>query len=338
MTRIEFPNLRRALIIPLLMIWLTGCDKPAPLVVTSEQPALAANVNSDVVTPLPQHIQLNAKQVELGRRLFFDTRLSQDNTVSCAHCHPISNYGVYNQRVSVGIHGQLGIINAPTVLNSGFNFRQFWNGRAASLEEQVNGPVNNPVEMGANWPVVIGKLSQDAQLKLLSKQAYGKPIDKSVVLAAIAVFERSLVTPDAPFDRYLRGDKTAISVQAQDGWQLFKQLGCASCHQGMNVGGNMYEKIGVMANFFNGRPLQPTDYGLYAVTHEEQDKFKFKVPSLRNVAKTAPYFHDGSATTLPKAVNTMARVQLGLTLTQQQNDEIVAFLESLAGTLPKVQP
>lgn len=338
MTQIEFPNLRRAMIISLLAMGLTGCDKPAPAVATGEQPALVANMNSDVVTPLPQQIQLNDKQVELGRRLFFDTRLSQDNTVSCAHCHPISNYGVDSQRVSVGIHGQLDTANAPTVLNSGFNFRQFWNGRAATLEDQAAQQVINPLEMGTSWPLVIDKLSQDAQLDALSKQAYGKSIDKSVVLAAIATFERSLITPNAPFDRYLRGDKTAISAQAQAGWQLFQQLGCVSCHQGMNVGGNMYEKIGVMNNFFNGRPLQPVDYGRYTVTHEEQDKFKFKVPSLRNVAKTAPYFHDGSAATLPKAVNTMARVQLGLTLTPQQADEIVAFLKSLTGTLPKVQP
>ncbi len=328
----------RLSLVVLIAALLTGCSKPVKEAAAPALPVPIAEAGSDVISPLPQHVQLDGAQVELGRLLFFDPRLSQDGSVSCAHCHPVSNYGVDSLRVSTGIHGQMDTLNAPTVLNSGFNFRQFWNGRAISLEDQVDGPVNNPLEMGSNWARVVGRLQSDPKLETLAMHAYGRPIDKNVVRSAIATFERSLITPDAPFDRYLRGDQTAISAQAQDGFRLFKQLGCASCHQGMNVGGNMYEKLGVMADFFNGRPLQPADFGLYAATHQEQDKFLFKVPSLRNVAMTAPYFHDGSAATLPEAVDTMARVQLGLTLTKAQNTQIVAFLDSLTGQLPKVQP
>jgi cytochrome c peroxidase len=287
---------------------------------------------------LPQTRKLDRIQVELGRKLFFDVRLSHNNSLSCAHCHAIENYGVDGLRVSVGINGAQGKVNAPSVLNCGNNFRQFWDGRAATLEDQVGGPLTNPLEMGSQWPEVIKKLSTDRQLASLSAQAYGRPVDESVIRSAVAQFERSLTTPNAPFDRYLRGDQQALTPQALAGWHLFKEIGCVSCHQGMNVGGNMYAKLGVMGDYFKGRQLQLADYGLYNQTHQEADKFKFKVPSLRNVEKTAPYFHDGSVATLPQAVDVMAHVQLGLNLSKAQRDEIVAFLDALTGELPKVRP
>lgn len=326
----------------IMLLCLSACQKtsaPASAPTASSMlPPTPLGQTQAVITPLPETIQLNPTKVELGRRLYFDPRLSSDNSVSCNSCHPLSNYGVQNIPVSFGVDGRPGDINAPTVLNSGFNFRQFWNGRAATLQDQINGPVHNPNEMNVHWPVVMAKLARDQRLENLSNQAYGHALDAATVRDAIATFERSLITPDAPFDRYLRGDKTALSAQAHEGWRLFRDLGCVSCHQGMNIGGNMYATFGVMNDYFQGRPLRKADYGRYNVTGQPGDKFVFKVPSLRNVAQTAPYFHDGAVATLPQAVDVMAHTQLGITLTTEQRDALVAFLQSLTGRLPNIQP
>jgi cytochrome c peroxidase len=283
-------------------------------------------------------IKLDARQTqqaELGRRLFLDKRLSHDNTLSCAACHALENYGVDRLPVSVGIQGKQGAVNAPTVYNSGYNFRQFWDGRALTLEEQVGGPLENPVEMASNWPEALGKIGQDAALQDLSRAAYGRKLDEAAVRDAIAGFERTLITPNAPFDRFLRGDKTALSPEAEKGWQLFRGLGCSSCHQGINLGGNMYATLGVMEDYFAGRTETKADQGLFNRTKREEDRHKFKVPSLRNVAMTGPYFHDGATATLEAAVDTMARTQLGLQLSDADRGRLVAFLKSLTGQLPK---
>jgi cytochrome c peroxidase len=287
---------------------------------------------SEPIKPIPTEIKVDERKAALGEKLFSDKRLSKDNTVSCASCHALTNGGVDRTAVSTGIGGVKGPINAPTVFNAGFNFRQFWDGRASSLEEQAAGPVHNPKEMGSNWQEVIGKLSADKELIALFKAAYPDGVQAKNIQSAIAEFERSLVTPNAKFDRYLRGEKNALSEDEQKGYQLFKNYGCVACHQGVNVGGNMYQVFGVMGDYFKQRGnMTEADLGRYNVTKNEADKHMFKVPSLRNVAVTPPYFHDGSVKTLPEAVEVMFRYQLGRSAPQSDKDLIVKFLQTLTG-------
>lgn len=282
--------------------------------------------------PIPRELPLNPGKVALGKRLFHDVRLSADDSVSCASCHDLSGGGVDNRARSVGVNGGVGGINAPTVLNSGFNFVQFWDGRAPTLEAQVDGPVNHPLEMASNWGQVLGKLMQDEDYRVRFLGAYPDGINSTNVKDAIATFERSLVTTDSPFDLYLRGDKTALDAPALHGWQLFQSYGCVSCHQGVNFGGNFYERMGLMGDYFGdrGNPTE-ADNGRYNVTHDEADRHYFRVPPLRNVALSYPYFHDGSVDHLNDAVRTMAKYQLGRAMPDDDVEAIVAFLISLTG-------
>ncbi len=290
------------------------------------------NFSDEPIEPLHVEINEDPAKVELGRRLFNEERLSYNNTVSCAHCHDLNAGGADGRKFSVGVDGKLGIINAPTVLNSRLNIAQFWDGRAATLEEQVNGPINNPVEMGSNWEEVVTKISAAPEYKALFAQAFAGVISPDTISKAIASFERTLVTPDARFDRFLRGDEHAISAEEKRGYQLFKSYGCISCHQGMAVGGNMYEKLGVLVDYYKGRDdLTESDNGRYNQTKVEEHRHEFKVPSLRNIELTAPYFHNGSAKTLEEAVETMAYHQVGRLITHEDRDLIVAFLKSLTG-------
>ncbi|MDP2752413.1 MAG: cytochrome-c peroxidase [Rhodocyclaceae bacterium] len=328
-------------ILLLVLFSLTACGERQSTPVT-DSVALTIAPSSQSATPISGPIQplvlpadLNADKVALGRILFHDTRLSGDGTISCASCHAIANYGAENRQVSVGIGGKIGPINAPTVLNSCFNLRQFWDGRAADLTEQAGGPIENPSEMGAKLPEVIAKLRKDGPLNELARRAYGRSIDEKILRDAIAEYERGLVTVDSPFDQFLRGNTHAISNEAKEGWRLFRELGCVSCHQGVNVGGNLFATFGVMGDYFANRPLEKVDYGRFNVTGREEDKFRFKVPSLRNVDKTAPYFHDGRIASLEEAVEIMARTQLGLIISTKDRDAVVVFLKSLTGKLPE---
>ncbi|MDD2721730.1 MAG: cytochrome-c peroxidase [Gallionella sp.] len=292
-------------------------------------------VGDEPITPLPLTVSLDARKVALGRRLFSDTRLSRDNTVSCESCHALNKGGVDGLPRSVGIQGATGDINAPTVFNSGFNFRQFWDGRAASLEDQIDGPVQNPKEMGASWPEVVAALEKDGSYHADFAALYQSGIQRESIKDAIATFERSLITPNARFDRFLRGESNQLDGQEFAGYQLFKELGCASCHQGSNVGGNMYEKLGLVENYFEIRGnVQTVDYGRFNLTGNEEHRYEFRVPSLRNVALTAPYFHDASAPTLEKAVTIMAKYQLGVELGDADVAKIVKFLNTLTGEIP----
>jgi cytochrome c peroxidase len=284
------------------------------------------------ITPIPLDLKLDARKVALGRRLFHDPRLSHDNTISCAHCHNLANGGADGLPRPVGIGGKVGEINTLTVFNSGFNFRLFWDGRAATLEEQMDGPMMNPDEQGSTMPEIIAKLNKDEAYRHDFADIYHEDIEPQNIKNAIATFERSLTTPNSKFDRYLRGDKSALDKDELAGYQLFKNLGCISCHQGMNVGGNMYEKLGLVNDYFKARGnVQEADYGRYNITKKEDDRYEFRVPSLRNVALTAPYFHDGSAPTLEQAVATMAKFQLGVTLPQDDVAKVVKFLNTLTG-------
>lgn len=260
--------------------------------------------------------------------LFNDTRLSIDDTVSCASCHILNDGGDDNKRVSDGVFGKKGNINSPTVFNAVFNFRQFWDGRANSLEEQVIGPIENPVEMGNSFEQLIPKLKlTEYNNKFL--EIYEDGITKENIINAIAEFEKTLITPNSDFDRYLRGDETAINQNQKDGFILFRDKGCISCHHGVNIGGNMYNKFGVMID------SNTTNLGKYNITKDVNDKYFFKVPSLRNIEKTAPYFHDGRTSSLSEAVKIMALYQLGRPINDDEIFKIVEFLKSLNGQLPK---
>jgi cytochrome c peroxidase len=317
-----------------LCFWPTGrtarANTVAPVISVPQ-----SHILEEPIRPLPETVSLDSRKVTLGKTLFFDERLSHNDTISCASCHSLDKAGTDRLPHSVGIGGAVGAVNAPTVLNCSLNFVQFWNGRAATLEDQVNGPTHNPKEMGSDWKEILAKLHADGKYPAQFHDLYSDGIQAQNVRDAIATFERSLITPDSRFDEYLRGDKTALNAVETRGYQLFKREGCISCHQGQNIGGNMYQKVGIMADYFSARGGEnDADLGRYAVTGREQDKHVFRVPSLRNVALTAPYFHDGSVTTLPQAVEMMAVYQLGRPLQPDELDAIVQFLGTLNGRQP----
>jgi cytochrome c peroxidase len=284
------------------------------------------------IRPIPLTVKVDARKVALGDKLFHDPRLSKDNTVSCASCHDLGKGGTDQLVRPVGIKGAEGFINTPTVFNSALNFKQFWDGRAETLEEQVDGPVLAPVELGATWEEVIAKLRLLPEYATVFKAVYPDGLQRKNVRNAIAEFERSLLTPNSRFDQYLRGDETAITEDEKEGYRKFKSYGCISCHQGVNVGGNMFQPFGVMGDYFGDRGnITKADLGRFNVTGEEDDRHRFKVPGLRNIALTAPYFHDGSANTLEEAVRVMAKYQLGRELPPKDLEQVVQFLKSLTG-------
>jgi cytochrome c peroxidase len=282
--------------------------------------------------PLPDPPKEDPAKVALGRKLYHDTRLSGDGTLSCASCHGLDKGGTDQVDVSTGIRGQKGPINSPTVFNSVYNIAQFWDGRAADLKAQAAGPVANPIEMGAEWDVVVTTLQADPALVAEVAAVYGGPVSQDNVTDAIAAFERTLVTPGAPFDRWLMGDASAMSEQAVRGYHLFVDNGCATCHVGKAIGGQSFELMGLRQPYFEGRDVKEVDRGRYNVTKDDRDLHRFKVPTLRNVELTYPYFHDASAKTLGEAVTVMARHQSPRAYTEAEAQDVVAFLEALTGT------
>ena len=287
---------------------------------------------SEPISPVALSKPGNPGEISLGKQLFNSDRLSRDNSISCASCHNLSEGGDDGLVVSVGIDGQEGTVNAPTVFNSGFNAFYFWDGRATSLEEQVAGPIHNPVEMGSDWQSVLKKLARDKSMVEQFNRVYKDGLNARNIARAIAAYQRQLVTEESPFDQYLKGDDSAIDEQAKSGYQLFRQMGCISCHQGRNIGVNMFQHFGIMGDYFQDRGgIRQSDYGRYNVTGNAEDRFKFKVPSLRNIEQTAPYFHDGSAKTLEEAIRVMARYQLGRPISADQVAKIKAFLQALTG-------
>ena len=292
----------------------------------------AAALLNEPIVPLMPIKNLNPDKILLGEKLFNDVRLSRDNTVSCATCHDLKRGGVDGKKFSTGIGNAQGVVNAPTVFNAALNFRQFWDGRSANLEDQIDGPVQNPLEMGSRWEAVISKLSASKEYNELFEKLYEDKVSVIHIKDAIATFERSLVTTGSRFDQYLQGNTSAIDEKEKAGYETFKTLGCVSCHQGANVGSNMYQMFGVVTSYFDDRGnIHPSDLGRFNVTKKEEDKYFFKVPTLRNVALTAPYFHDGSALTLEDAVRTMGRYQLGRKLSSEEISSIVRFLHTLTG-------
>ncbi|WP_242443204.1 cytochrome c peroxidase [Pseudomonas sp. LFM046] len=289
----------------------------------------AAGVD-EPIKPVSRHQEQDPARVELGRRLFHDVRLSVNDSTSCASCHHLDQGGADTRPFSVGFDGQRTEVNAPTVFNAGLNFRQFWDGRADSLEAQVDEVVRSPVEMGSTWAGILAKLAAEDHYRRAFEAAYVDGLTAANVQNAIASFERTLTTPDSRFDRFLEGDASALTVEEKAGYQKFKQYGCVACHQGVNIGGNMFQKFGVMEDYFKGQQRgRRADEGRFAVTGDEGDRHVFKVPSLRNVELTAPYFHDASAATLEEAVDVMFRYQLGRVASDGDKALIVRFLKTL---------
>ena len=294
--------------------------------------AVGAVHGEEPILPIPENVDVNPDKVALGRTLFHDPALSKDDTISCASCHDLASGGGDGRKVSIGVDDKPGLVNSPTVFNSGMNFKQFWDGRANALENQIDGPVQTAFEMGSLWPDVVAKLYRDDTYPKLFKKSYPDGINRKNIKNAIAEFIKSLNTPNSRFDRWLKGEANALSAQEQRGYELFKDYGCSSCHQGANVGGNMFQVFGVLNDYFRKRGnITEADLGRYNITGNEEDRHAFKVPSLRMAALTAPYLHDGSAATLRDAVDVMFEFQLGREAPDEDKEAIVAFIRTLVG-------
>ncbi|MEO1817949.1 MULTISPECIES: cytochrome-c peroxidase [Pseudomonas] len=294
-------------------------------------PAMAMTPNNEPIQPiLPAQITDPAK-VELGKQLFFDPRLSRSGFISCNSCHNLSMGGSDNLQTSIGHNWQQGPINSPTVLNSSLNVAQFWDGRAADLKEQAAGPIANPGEMAFTHTLAVDTLRSIPQYSEAFARVYGvQQITIDEVTDAIAEFEETLVTPFSRFDRWLLGDTQAMTEDELRGYQLFKDTGCVACHNGPAAGGNSFQKMGLVSAYETANPAE----GVAGLTGQDADRFKFKVPTLRNVELTYPYFHDGAYWTLEEAVDVMARLQLGRQLGDEDIASITAFLKTLTGQQP----
>ncbi len=285
------------------------------------------------IQPISAPKKLDQDKVSLGERLFHEPRLSVTNKISCASCHTLETGGVDRLVNSIGVYGGVGDTNSPTVFNSSLNIAQFWDGRVGTLDQQIDGPIHNPKELGTNWSEVVNKLNSDKQYKLLFSSLYPDGVTARNIKNAITTFEQSLLTVNAPFDRYLQGDLNAINDRARQGYEKFAEFGCIACHQGKNVGGNLYQPLGIMGDYFfdRGTKITKSDLGRFNVTGLEQDKHVFRVPSLRLAPLTAPYFHDGSAASLKDAIRIMIKYQLGRQSSEEDEDLIIEFLNTLVG-------
>jgi cytochrome c peroxidase len=296
-----------------------------------------------VFKPLPKDMAtaefpIDATRVALGRKLFFDPRLSLDGTVSCATCHRPALYGTDALPKSIGAEHRLNARNAPTVLNAALQFKAHWIGDRQNVEEQAIKSLTGHASFGnPDTATVIQKIKALPGYEEEFKQAFSnepEPVKPENWGKAIGAYERTLVTP-SPFDAFLKGDAKALTPQAQNGLKTFIDIGCASCHNGVGIGGSSFQKFGVFEDYWKQTGSQPIDEGRFTATQEPADKYVFKVPILRNVAMTPPYFHDGSVATLPQAVRVMGKVQLGRELTDREVHDLVAFLNSLTGKQPE---
>lgn len=296
-------------------------------------PSLALNLALEPIQPVPEQLPHHAGKATLGEKLFFENKLSGDNSINCAHCHELDEMGGGDGlKRSFGVEGRVGLANSPTVFNAALNFAQFWDGRAPTLEEQVAGPITAHGEMASQWPQVLEKLKSDTYYKKTFSTLYETGITVANIKHAIAEFERTLITPNSRFDRYLKGDDKAISAEEKHGYQVFKEYGCTACHQGANVGGNLFQVLGVMGDYFKDHPVEnDSDLGRFNVTGIDADKHRFKVPSLRMVVLTAPYFHNGAYDSLYDAIRTMAKYQLGREIPDDDVRSIISFLYTLPG-------
>ncbi len=295
--------------------------------------------------PIPEDNPMTAEKVELGKMLYFDTRLSKDGTLSCATCHDPKMAWAEDTPTSSGIEGQLGDMNSPTVINSAYATSQFWDGRAATLEEQALGPIENPVEMGHDLEAMIGQLNELDGYREHFQKVFGTDVTRDGIAKAIATFERTVLSGNSPYDKYMAGDEDALTDAQKRGMELFNTVGCADCHTPPLFSGYDFYNAGI------GMDKNPPAQGRMAVTSDEADLGAFRVPPLREVANTAPYFHDGSVATLEEAVALMAgggidnpnlSVLLKLVgeadLTEENQADLVEFLKALSGEFPIVEP
>ncbi len=309
-------KLRYLTLLALVVAWPTGAS---------------AVVRDEPIRPIQPTVVTNPALVELGKALFFDPRLSKSGFISCNSCHNLSMGGSDNLPTSIGDHWQRGPINSPTVLNSSLSLAQFWDGRAKNLQEQAGGPIANPGEMAFTHQLAISVIeSIPAYVDAFERVSGSRTVDIAQVTRAIAAFEETLTTPDSRFDHWLQGDDGAITGEELAGYTLFKESGCTMCHNGPAVGGTSFQKMGVQAPYVTANAKQ----GRFDVTGDEADRMRFKVPTLRNVELTYPYFHDGAARTLADAVPVMARLQLGREFTPEETNQVVAFLRTLTGRQP----
>jgi cytochrome c peroxidase len=295
--------------------------------VVATRPAVARSELVEPIAPVPVGHPRDPQRVALGRQLFQDARLSGDRGRSCGTCHPLDRGGMDGRVGSPTATDTPNLRNTPTIFNVGLSSYFNWDGVADTLEAHAEIVLTSPSLMNITWPDLLGRLEADAGYADGFRAAYRDGITRANVLDALATFERSLETPNSRFDRYLRGERSALTEAERRGYALFKAYGCVTCHQGVNIGGNMFQRFGV----FPDRNVPGPDPGRFDVTGVSRDRGVFRVPSLRNVAVTAPYFHDGRAATLEVAVDTMARVQLGRTLHEEEIARIIDFLRTLTG-------
>lgn len=282
--------------------------------------------------PIPQKGDLNPDRVQLGRLLYQDPLFSQDNSLSCNSCHSLQKAGVDNLPRYIGMNKIVGTLNTPTVLNSKFNFRQFWDRRAENFTEVIDDHINDRTVFANDWETILQRINEKETYKKAFQKAYAQEkVTSDLAKDAISTFLDSLVTPDSPFDRYLNGDKAALSPDAIKGYELFQQYGCITCHEGINLGGNLFQRLGIYQEYYANRTTVPSDYGLYNLTKKEEDKHVFKVPSLRNIELTGPYLHDGSVQTLEEMIEIMGVYQVGQPIPPFHVPYLVKFLQSLNG-------
>lgn len=320
-----------------LLHWGTGLSR-------KEKAVLASWIehergSKEPVCALPQNADVDPAKAALGERMFNDTRLSLDGTITCATCHILEQGGAdeADERVSEGINGLHGGVNAPTVYNAAYNIRQFWNGRAADLREQAEGPATNPVEMGdQTWDDIVARLREDKNLVAEFEALYpGEGLTRITVTSVIAEFEKSLITPNSRFDQFLNGQQDILSEEEIAGYAAFRKYACASCHTGVILGGQSFEYMPLYGDYFADRDqaiaYNSDDEGLKGFTGLDEDMHRFKVPTLRNIERTAPYFHDGTMLTMEDAVRAMAKYELGKDLSEADVNHIVAFMRALTG-------
>jgi cytochrome c peroxidase len=293
---------------------------------------LAYSHANEAIVPIPLSEPIDMQKAKLGKELFFDPILSKGNSTACASCHDLDNGGADKRTVSQGYNGLKGNIQAPTVLNARYNFKQFWNGRAENLHEQADGPLTNPVEHNMDPKAVETKLNSSHMYRKYFKKVYGvSSISYALVLDAIVEFENALTTPNSKFDKYLRG-QIKLTEEEQEGYEIFKQYGCITCHNGINIGGNSFQKMGTFIAYDTNTSFPDKS----SITHDAEDINVFKVPTLRNIALTAPYFHDASAKTLKEALSIMSKHNLGIELSDEERAKLILFLNTLTGENPKI--
>jgi cytochrome c peroxidase len=316
-------------VVLLLLLW-QQFTAILPTVTTPQRVEIAQT--DEPIQAIPQQIAVDPAKVTLGEKLFQDVRLSTNNQVSCLSCHSLSLGGTDRRSRSIGIDGALTEVNTPTIFNTRFNFRLNWNGKFTNLADHLDALMNNPKIMGVRWPEAVRSLQQVPEYTRSFDRIYPDGVNPTNIKDALVAYELSLNTPNSRFDRFLQGDKQALNRAEKEGYRLFKANGCISCHQGANVGGNMFQPFGIIGDYLADRgKITTADLGRFNVTKNAADRHVFRVPSLRNVAVTAPYFHDGSAKTLEDAVGKMTKYQLGRTLPTEKIEAIVQFLRTLTG-------